>query len=599
MLPVRAVRAAVLVGLLLVGGAAGASAAGVPTLESLGTLERQATEDALAGRGLRIDAAPGGKRIGQIHVFNHEVFSRRDGYTQLLNVFHFTTREHIIRREVLLQPGDLYDGPLLDESVRNLRDADFSSLVVILPVVAAEPGKVDLLVVTRDVWSLRFNTEFDYGEGTLRALSTSLSENNLFGWRKKFSFVFVLDRGAYGVGPSYYDPNVAGTRLTFSTSLRAYYARQTGEREGEFVSGALAYPLFSLASRWGASLSASHSNLVRREFLGNSLRTVDIAATPEREALPRTYRLRSQAVDAQVVRGLGRAVLHRVAAGYSLSVRRPALLPDFPSADPVVREIFTRAVLPLSELVSSIYLSYRLFTPRYRVYRDYATYDLREDALLGPNFTAAISQAADWLGSEVSAIGLSAGASYTHDWLDGYQRVSASFSARILDGKLRDQLRGASLTLGTPMLRRLVRIVGEAGASVLLDSSRPNVFYTAGAETGLRGYATGEFAGLATWVAHLEARSAPVPVFALRLGAVAFWDVGHAAPRFSDLSARHDVGAGLRLLIPQLNFYVLRVDWAIPLQNGHLVPASPAMPAYYLTRAGFPGRISAGFAQAF
>src|SRR6185295_11422830 len=60
------------------------------TLDSLGTLERQAVDDALAERGLTIDPAPEGKTVGTIHVFNHEVFSRRDGYFQLLNVFHVT-----------------------------------------------------------------------------------------------------------------------------------------------------------------------------------------------------------------------------------------------------------------------------------------------------------------------------------------------------------------------------------------------------------------------------------------------------------------------------------------------------------------------------
>jgi hypothetical protein len=43
----------------------------------------------------------------------------------------------------------------------------------------------------------------------------------------------------------------------------------------------------------------------------------------------------------------------------------------------------------------------------------------------------------------------------------------------------------------------------------------------------------------------------------------------------------------LRWLIPQLNSSVLRFDWAVPLQDG------------VVTRAGTPGRFSAGYQQAF
>ena len=79
--------------------------------------------------------------VGAIHVVNHEVFSARDGYFRLANLLHRTTREDIIRREVLLRPGQLYDEALVEETVRNLRDADFSSLVAIVPVVERPAGQ--------------------------------------------------------------------------------------------------------------------------------------------------------------------------------------------------------------------------------------------------------------------------------------------------------------------------------------------------------------------------------------------------------------------------------------------------------------------------
>jgi hypothetical protein len=599
------------------GAADAPSPAGAPMaggFDSLGRLEREAVDDALEARGLRIDPAPAGKRVGFIHVLNHEVFSKRDSYTQLLNVFHRTTRESIIRREVLLNTGDLYSATLVEETVRNLRDADFSSLVVILPVIppdappdappdtppdgpreaGGDPARVDLLVVTRDVWSLRFNTEFDFGEGTLRALSTSLSENNLFGWRKKASFAFNLRRGAYAIGPSYLDPNVAGTRLVFSASFRASYSRATNEREGASIGARLVYPLYSLSRRWGAEVSGSHSSDVVRDYFGNNLRLIDLAATPVPEALPYIYRQRYSTAYSGITRSFGSSVIQRVSAGHSFSVVRPSFVPGFPATDQATRDAFAAAVFPRSEKLSSIYLSYGMFTPRYRVYRDYETYDLREDALLGPSFSASVSRAAAWLGSDDTFTGLSLGASWTWDWLDGRQSVGASWSGRLRDGGLVDRRQGASASFVTPILARAFRLVTEGGVSRLLENTRREVRYSVGAETGLRGYATGEFQGQASYVAHIEARSRPLTAATLRLGGVIFYDVGHAAPTFAALTVKQDVGAGLRLLIPQLNFYVLRVDWAFALQNGAVLPSGQR-----LTRAGWPGRVSAGFRQAF
>jgi hypothetical protein len=54
----------------------------------------------------------------------------------------------------------------------------------------------------------------------------------------------------------------------------------------------------------------------------------------------------------------------------------------------------------------------------------------------------------------------------------------------------------------------------------------------------------------------------------------------------SRLQPKHDVGLGLRFLIPQLNAYVIRLDWGIPFQTTRK------------TQGGLPGRFFVGFGQA-
>ena len=69
-----------------------------------------------------------------------------------------------------------------------------------------------------------------------------------------------------------------------------------------------------------------------------------------------------------------------------------------------------------------------------------------------------------------------------------------------------------------------------------------------------------------------------------RVGALAFWDAGHATDSLKELSIQHDVGVGLRGLVPQLQPFVFRLDFAFPLTG---------------PEASFVPRISAGMTQAF
>jgi hypothetical protein len=118
-----------------------------------------------------------------------------------------------------------------------------------------------------------------------------------------------------------------------------------------------------------------------------------------------------------------------------------------------------------------------------------------------------------------------------------------------------------------------------------------------GGQTGLRGHIIGDFRGPVAAIGHLELRTLPLAVFSQRIGALLFYDVGHAASSVRQLRARHDFGLGLRWLIPQLNSSVLRVDWAFATRT--TVELGAGNPGFVTTRAGWPGRISAGYEQVF
>jgi Omp85 superfamily domain len=247
---------------------------------------------------------------------------------------------------------------------------------------------------------------------------------------------------------------------------------------------------------------------------------------------------------------------------------------------------FIAEYAPRTETRSEPYVSYSMFTARYAVYRDLNTFDLRENRQLGPSLSLTGAYGSPELGADFRAFPLSAAASWTFGSGDALARASFGGGTRVRDGVAIDQIVQGRLYFASPIIRRALRVVASVEADAARNDTQ-HTRYALGGDTGLRGYVIGEFQGSSMAVAHLELRSLPLAAWSQCFGLLLFCDAGDAAASLYSLTLRTDVGGGLRWLIPQLNSYVVRVDWAVPLLNGLVTPA------------GFPGRLSAGFAQTF
>jgi hypothetical protein len=578
----------------------------------LGTLERGAVDTALAARGLTIDPAPEGKVVGFIHVVNLEVFQPSDGrLLEWFNHFHRTSREHHVRRESLLLPGMAYDANLGDETMRNLRnrsvystnDPTWSSIVAMVPVRAAGPGTVDILIITRDTWSLRFNSDYNYQPGYLINFSSSLSENNLFGWRKQAAVAFILNQGDLWLGPTYLDPNVLGTRLRLTAAFYEIWARKIGEiaagpHEGFSDWQRLEYPFYALSQRWGGFVDGSYTTSVARVIgssgnqaavLGRVDPSTEKCVDPSLLADPGAaaecaYRSRVGGFTSGLTRSFPRSsLIQRVTLGNEIGLVRAAFSPDIPTDAP---DGFYQTYHRSSERTSGLYAQYDAFTPRFRTYRDLDTYDLGEDMRLGPSVTLRFGRASTLLGSDADFFRFKAEAHINAQLVGGFQNIGASWESRDYSSSLRDQLIKAQFYAATPVLAGSFRVVASGVAGFMADNVHRIPVYVGGLE-GLRGYPVNAFSGYNWYLAHLELRSTSLSVASLRLGGLVFTDAGHAASTAQALMFYSDAGAGLRLLIPQLNADVMRCDWAFPLH------------AYRQVQTGWPGRISCGFRQAF
>ncbi len=578
---------------------------------TLGGLERQSMRRALVARGYEIEPQPWGKVVGAIRVYNEDVFAEKTRLLRFFNTFHVTSKEHVVRAEVILRPGEVWDQKKVEETARRLRDPIFTSVIAVVPVKSREPGKVDVLVVTRDIWSLRFNTTYTYQSGRLTDLGASISENNFLGRRVLIAATMQMNQGSIQTGPLFLDKNFLGKHLYLRVSVNAILNRgallgtniglpgtpgdpdQIGRTssfdiEGSNSSITLSRPLWSLATKWATGITVSHGDEISRRFFGTHLRPVwcplggecvrsisrsampapgsfNPELTPIDEQLPWNYRVKRLGANMNAVRSFGTDFKQNVTVGYDVDRVNVHLLDTFPGLVEQ-REPFARAVLPRSEVTSVPYAAYGAYTPRFKTRRNVTTYDLAEDVRIGPSFDASIGIGLKALGSTYNFRRGSISGAWTFPWCrDGSITLSAGIATRHQDGEFIDNAASWSLRLVSPVYWR-ARLVAESTFGTRWNDTT-NALLTIGSDNGLRGFSINEFAGQRLTGSQIEVRSLPYAFWVFRLGGVLFYDVGGAADTFRELQLHHDVGIGLRSLIPQTSRELFRFDLAFPLDG--------------------------------
>jgi hypothetical protein len=581
-------------------------------LATLSSLERLSVTRAIAARGYTVEPSPWGKVIGAVHVYNEDVFAEKTPVLRFFNNFHVTTKESAIASELVIGAGEVWDQARIEETSRRLRDPLWTSVVVVIPVASAEPGKVDMLVVTRDIWSLRLNTQYTIQQGSLTNLSIALSENNFLGTRSVFALGFTMNQGEIATGPIFIDKNLLGLKLDFRARVDAVFNRDDlfnrGEltREGSQSSLSLSRPLWSLASKWGAGISFNHRYAIDRRFFSLDLLPVDCSTgeclfpvdannnirslidlardTPEATILGVQYEMRRWNATANAVRQWGSKIKHQVTIGHSIADTKPRPLASFPG-NAAERDAFIRDVLPRSEFTSTPFISYGLFVPKFKTLRNVETYELAEDTRLGADLDVSYAVGLEALGSDNNFQSASWSLGWAFPWCrDGAVRPAVGMSGRRQGGEFIDNTASGTVRAISPTYK-WARLVALASVATRWNDTQ-NRDLTLGGDPNLRGYVIGEFRGQRLALAQVELRSVPRPIWVLRVGGVLFYDVGGAADTFDELRLHQDVGFGIRMLIPQTARDLFRFDLAFPLDTTNQ------------TRAGRP-RFIAGFQSAF
>src|SRR6202049_2289656 len=207
-----------------------------------------------------------GAVIGQVELDVRNIFDERDpreanGLFRLANHLHIRTKRSTINAQLLFASGDKYLARKLAETERALRLLPYVYDARVVPVRYAD-GKVDVKVITKDVWTLSPGISFGRAGGSTHT-HFNLQDTNFLGWGKtlQVSRGSTVDRTSDEV--AWTDPNVFGSRWT---SDLAY----SNSSDGSQRSLKVMRPFYSLDAPWSTKITALRfDRTISRYYLGN------------------------------------------------------------------------------------------------------------------------------------------------------------------------------------------------------------------------------------------------------------------------------------------------------------------------------------------
>ncbi len=525
---------------------------------------------ALAIERLEPEIAPQGKRVVFVRVVRYEVFLEHEPFITWPNALHWLTDEDVVRQELLLAPGDLFDGEKVQESARNLRDLGIFSLVRILPVKAAAPGEIGLLVVTRDLWSLRLESEFQFTDGHVDRLLLQLTERNLAGRNKRASARFDLRPLTLRLGGLYTDRRLLGEQLYLFAKALAVLERADGSYDGFETELRVARPFYDLGQRWGFDVPmAAEAYTIRQNQAGTILTYDPDPDDADEVAIPRVWEHTFFSVEGLAQHQVGKKWVARFSAGLGFSLLDAEA--DVPAEH---RDAFERDVLPHTFRWIYPVVGASFFANRFKVFKDLAAFAISEDVQLGPSASLTLRAPLEAFGSSAGALQLSGNVGWTEAWAgDGLVEAAAGARARFdpNDDTFYDQTLLVRVRGATPR--------SKAGRLVLRGDwlarrrDTQGTVTTLGGDNGLRGYPSQAFFafGGSRLRGNVELRTAPYAISFLHVGAATFYDVGTVYTDFDDAQLYQTVGLGLRALMPQFNRVVYRFDVGVPVDGSGFV----------------------------
>jgi hypothetical protein len=563
------------------------------TATEYSALEKRIIDRTLAARGFTIDPHPEGKILERVEYQPLDVFDDDDPIPDELNVFHTRTKEWILAREVLIPVGAKWNQSLVDETARNLRALAQISLAVAVPIQGSKPGTVKLLLVVRDIWSLRLQWDLEFNGGHLNYLTLQPTESNFAGIHHEPQAVFQYLPLSIQAGGAYTVQRLGESHVKLAASGGVYLP--IGDRnpadaaspEGSYGSLALGVPLYSSQAEWAWTLKGSFSDYVARTYQNGALK--QFAATNADGTttnVPFEWRSKGFTATAAATRSFGWALKNDFTIGFNANSRQ--YLPEGTEgiAPSAVEQFITQA-LPTTDNRVYPFVRWRSYRSDYFRTIEVEALGVQEDFRLGHDVYLEIDPIAHALGSSRSLVSILAGAMWTSRVGDGLIRGSVEGNVDTqTDGTLSDLMVDSKLTIVTPRTG-FGRIFLSSRLITRPDNYLNRIDFLGG-DTRLRGYASSQFYGKDLFAMNLEWRSRPMYKAGMAMGGVVFYDSGDAFSDPSKIALKHSIGAGLRFMAPFFDDIAYRVDFAIPLNRGALAPGANGYDIIFAIEQAFP-----------
>ncbi len=489
-----------------------------------------------------------GAVIGKIDLDIRNIFDESDareanGLYWLANHLHIRTKHATIKAQLLFASGDKYLARKLAETERALRLLTYIYDARVVPVRYAD-GKVDIKVITKDVWTLSPGISFGRAGGS-NSTNFNLQDSNFLGWGKglEISHGSTVDRTSTSV--DWTDPNVLGSRWTSDLT----YADSS---DGMQRSLKVARPFYSLDAPWSAKITAvKFDRTISRYNLGDIVDQFN-----DNES--------SYELSGGISSGLTDGWTKRLTFGmrYDRNIFLPTPVTSMPARQ-----------LPPDRTLSYPFVGFDVLQDKYQKVGDENQIGRTEDLYFGTEVKGEVGLSNSAFGADRNAIMLAAKALRGIE-ITGLQQLflTSAFSSRIEDGRARNLRADAGAKYYWRW--RTDWLLYAALSGTVTDSLDPDMQLLLGGDNGLRGYPLRYESGTSRALFTVEQRFYTdwYPFRLVRVGGAIFADAGRTwgsgVVGNSDPGLLRDVGFGLRLGNTRSGLgNVLHIDFAFPLNN--------------------------------
>ncbi len=489
-----------------------------------------------------------GAVIGNIDIDIRNIFDEgdareRNGLFRLANHLHLRTKRSTIKAQLLFASGEKYAARKLAETERALRLLSYIYDARVVPVRYAD-GKVDIKVITKDVWTLSPGISFGRAGGS-NSTDFNLQDTNFLGWGKtlQVSHGSTVDRTSDTV--AWTDPNVFGSRWT---SALIYVDSSDGSQRSLQV----ARPFYSLDAPWSTKITAvKFDRTISRYNLGDIVDQFN-----DNES---SYEL-SGGVSSGLIDGWTKRFT------FGMRYDRNEFLPTPVTSLPAQH-------LPPDRTLSYPFVGFDFLQDEYKKIGDENQIGRTEDLYFGTEVTGEVGLSNAAFGADRNAITLAAKALRGIELTELQQLfLTSNFSSRIEDGRARNLIAVSGAKYYWRWHPDWVLYAGLSGT--VTDSLDPDMQLLLGGDNGLRGYPLRYESGTSRALLTVEQRFFTdwYPFRLARVGGAIFSDVGRTwgsgVIGNSDPGLLRDVGFGLRLGNTRSGLgNVLHIDFAFPLNH--------------------------------